>query len=92
MVKNELINASGLITEVTPGKCLSKNAGMVFGALSSCSKSGEGKNRVHVKEPSELGIAINMKSFAGQMCKWLGEIAHFEDSVGLVDIGLATEL
>ena len=81
MLKNELIKASRSITDVTPGKCLSKNAGTVFGSLSSCSKSAEGRNSVHVKEPSRLGIAMNMKSFAGQICKWLGDMAHFEDSL-----------
>lgn len=67
MVKNELTSASGSITEVTPGKCLSKNVGTVVGSPSSCSNRAEGRKRVHVKEPSELGMAINMKSFAGQI-------------------------
>ena len=53
---------SGGMRAVTPGKCLSKNSGRREVLFSKQVKCDEGRKSVHVKEPSRLGMAMNMNS------------------------------
>lgn len=44
-------------------------------------KWSEGAKRVHVNEPSKLGMAMNMNSLPGQICRWFGEILKAESGL-----------
>lgn len=40
--------------------------------------SEEGMKSVHVKDPSKLAMAMNIKSFPGQICRWFGSIRNLD--------------
>lgn len=61
---------SGMRVGVTPGKWVWKNCGRREGLEARVEKCEEGAKRVHVKEWSGEGIAMNMKEPAGQMWRW----------------------
>lgn len=58
----------------TPGKCLLKKEMSVSGLASRVAKCEAGRKRVDVKDLSRDGMAMNIKSPAGQIWRWLGEI------------------
>lgn len=59
----------------TPGKfCSKKRRRVVVGAAASSAKQVEGAKRVQVKDLSSEGIAMNMNSPPGQMCRWFEDI------------------
>lgn len=59
----------GWMREVTPGKWVLKKKRMELGSFSKSVKCAEGRKRVQVKDPSRLGIAMNINSFPGQICR-----------------------
>ena len=64
-----------------PGKCSSKKGGSdVSGEADREAKVAEGANRVHVKERSSDGIAMNMKDVPGQMWRWCWDMANEESA------------
>ncbi len=68
---------------MTPGKYSLKNFGRFSGGSEeSVAKWTAGAKSVQVKDLSREGMAMNMKEPAGQMCRWLGEIAKSEEAVG----------
>lgn len=50
-MKDEM-REEGLIRDVMPGKCVSKKEGRECGLDSRVEKCAEGRNKVHVNEPS----------------------------------------
>lgn len=69
----------------TPGKLSEKDFGRSSrGDLARDSKYDEGANRVHTKDLSSEGIAMNMNDPPGHMCKWFGEVAYDESGLGLM--------
>lgn len=64
------MRAEGGMKDVTPGKWVLKNSGMVSGLDSRVEKCEEGRKSVQVKEPSREGMAMNMNDWPGQMCRW----------------------
>lgn len=104
LLLNEDIRSEGWIREVTPGKCLSKKMGTESGSFSKAEKWPASKKRVQVNDPSyrllamdtiqqegritKLGIAMNINSWPGQICKWWGDIRYFESGSSVVPIFL----
>jgi hypothetical protein len=61
----------------TPGKFSRKKvetASSGLGAEERALNVESGAKRVQVKDLSVLGIAMNILSELGQMCRWLGEV------------------
>lgn len=86
----------GEIREVTPGKWVSKNEGSDEGLFSRVAKWADGRKSVQVKDPSfqcqaisswrtwkltRLGMAMNMNSLPGQICKWCCDIRNSDSGI-----------
>ncbi len=69
-------NVEGLIRlGQTPGKFFSKKGRRdIFGSLERSAKQVDGAKSVHVNDLSSDGMAMNINSPPGQMCRWFGEI------------------
>lgn len=68
-VKDEM-SFAGEMSEVTPGKCVSKKVGTEEGLLSKVDMWEEGRKSVHVKDPSYclLASSVAMKALSDGPC------------------------
>lgn len=64
-----LRRSDSLIKDVTPGKLVSKKGIKEDGSADKEAKCEAGRKRVQVKDLSRDGIAMNMYSLPGQMCR-----------------------